>query len=162
MSSSSAAPSAPVSASHWGLDSDLHNYSALRHKNFYIGMLLIPTACLKVDHTFQRPIDHEHAEDIKPMYSNDMDTRNEDPLECIVHSSDEEKFKQWLDNQDSSLLAQTQPEHMLVLNLSDTLFPIVKGQHCYEAYCQVMKEDKLPKDAPHPGHLAVKLYYSGV
>ncbi|KAH9009307.1 hypothetical protein EDB85DRAFT_2162883 [Lactarius pseudohatsudake] len=119
------------SSTTWVIDSS--HYSALRDKQFYIGNVLISTESLKVDLSLQRPLDPEHAND---------------------------KVDQWIKEQDLKKLTTSFLEDMLVLDLSDTSYVIVKGQHHYTAYCQVMKEDNLPQNIPHPGCLAVKLYHS--
>ncbi|KAH8976743.1 hypothetical protein EDB86DRAFT_3110825 [Lactarius hatsudake] len=95
-----------------------------------------------------------------PMYSNDVDLRTHDPLECIVDIGDKDKVEQWIKEQDQSKLTTSLLEDMLVLDLSDTFYIIVKGQHRYRAYCQVMEEAKLPQGFLHPGCLAVNLYHS--
>ncbi|KAH9023023.1 hypothetical protein EDB83DRAFT_2527341 [Lactarius deliciosus] len=158
---SAAGPStAPPAPSSSALLIDSSYYSTLRDQKFYIGHVLIPTESLKVDPSLQRPLDPDHAKDIMPMYSNDVDLRTHDPLECIVDIGDKDKVEQWIKEQDQSKLTTSLLEDMLVLDLSDTSYIIVKGQHRYRAYCQVMEEAKLPQDFPHPGCLAVNLYHS--
>ena len=137
-------------------------YSEQRKKQYYIGQVLIATTALHIDTTLQHPFDKAHAVNIMPMYSNDVDMRSADPLECVVLLNDKEKVDQWLKEQDMNKLSQTQPEDMLVLSIPDCSFLIIKGQHRYKAYCQVLEEDGLPKVAPHPGYLPVNLYHSGV
>ncbi|KAH9012917.1 hypothetical protein EDB85DRAFT_2158623 [Lactarius pseudohatsudake] len=155
--STSTALSAPSSTT-WVIDSS--HYSALRDKKFYIGNVLISTESLKVDLSLQRPLDPEHAKELMPMYSNEVDFRTHNPLDCVVDIGDKDKVDQWVKEQDPSKLSTSFLKDMLVLDLSNTSYLIVKGQHRYEAYCQVMKEDNLPQDSPHPGCLAVKLYHS--
>jgi hypothetical protein len=140
----------------------LAHYSERRDKDYYIGLVLISTNSLHIDTTLQRTFDEGHAVNIMPMYSQDVDLRGADPLECVVLLKDREKVDKWVKDQDTSKLTQTQPEHMLVLPILDCSFLIIKGQHQYKAYCKVMEAGELPKDAPHPGHLPVKLYHSGV
>ncbi|KAI9431151.1 hypothetical protein H4582DRAFT_2085411 [Lactarius indigo] len=156
MSSSTAGPSdtTPLPLS------DVNHYSVFRDHQFYIGRVLISTKSLKVDHAIQRSLDFKHAEDIMPMYSNDIDSRAYDLLDCIVPLDVKDKVDLWVKEQDPVRLSASLIENMLLLDLPNTSFPIVKGQHRYNAYCKVMEENKLPEGAPHPGYLAVKLYHS--
>ena len=150
-----------MSSPSWSLESSISQYSNERRQKYYIGRVLIPTTLLRVDATIQRPFDQAHASSIKPMYATDIDTRSVDPLECVVPLAFKDKLDQWIAEQDPSLLSKTQPEDMLVLSIHDCYFLIIKGQHRYKAYCQVMEENNLPVSAPHPGHMSVELYHSG-
>src|SRR5258708_32579386 len=149
-----------MSSPSWSLES-ISQYSNEHRKKYYIGRVLIPTTSLRVEVTIQRPFDDAHASSIKPMYANDIDTRSIDPLECVVPLEFKDKLDQWVAEQDSSLLSKTQPEDILVLSIPNCSFLIIKGQHRYRAYCQVMEENNLPKNALHPGHMSVELYHSG-
>ncbi|KAH9025411.1 hypothetical protein EDB84DRAFT_1564060 [Lactarius hengduanensis] len=80
-----------------------------------------------VDLSLQRPLDPQHAKDIMPMYSSDTDLRTHDPLDCVVDIGDKDKVDQWVKEQDPKKLTTSFLEDMLVLDLSDTSYVIVKG-----------------------------------
>lgn len=137
-------------------------YGLHREQKFYIGLFLIPVTSLTVLSAIQRPYTKAHAEACKSLYSNQVDMRTIKPLECIVPLDSKDSVNKWLQEQDSEGFHKLMPADLLVLSVPDVKFPIVKGQHRYEAYNLCLKEEGiLPKDAPHPECLGIRLFHSG-
>ena len=136
-------------------------YAHKRQKQLYIGRLLIPVTSLCVDPSFQRPYNDAHAHTLLSMYNCDVDQRSLSPLDCVVPLEHKQKVEDWVASLDAGQLTSFNLKEPVLLTLPGCKFPIVKGQHRYRAYCLAMEEDKLPKDALHPGHLYVDLYYLG-
>src|ERR1700691_3473717 len=126
------------------LESNIRQYSLLRKEKYYLGRFLISTTSLEVDPALHRPFNAAHAANIKPMYSKGLDNRSADPLECVVRLKDKEKVDEWVKEQDPSKFKQSQPGEMLILHIPDCSFPIIKGQHRYRAYLEVLEENGLP------------------
>lgn|ERR1700761_517335 len=145
------------------LEGNICTYALHREQHFYAGLFLIPITSLTLLPTLQRPFDEAHANALKPMYAAQVDVRSTNPLECVVSLADKDLVDSWLQNQDPGKLGKLKPADLLVLDIPGVKFPIVKGQHRYEAYRLILKEEGvLPADAPHPECLGVRLFYSGV
>jgi hypothetical protein len=141
---------------------DISTYSLYREQTFHVGLVLIPTTSLTVLSTLQRPYNEEHADTIKSMYSNQLDVRSTHPIECVVPLDSKSLIVNWLQNQDQGKLSKLNTADLLILDIPEVQFPIVKGQHRYEAYRLLLNEGGvLPNDAPHPECLAVRLFYPG-
>lgn len=137
-------------------------YAVHREQEYYIGLVFIPVTSLTILRTLQRPLNESHAQACRAMYANQVDMRSTSPLECVVPLESKNLVTNWVKQQDAARLHKLKPEDLPVLDISGVLFPIVKGQHRYEGYCLAFKDGLIPKDAPHPNCLAVRLFHSGV
>jgi hypothetical protein len=145
------------------LDQSLSAYALHREQVLYAGFFLIPITSLTIHPSLQRPADDSHIEACKLMYANNVDVRSMNPLECIVPLASENLVVDWVQQQDQEKLSKLKTADLLVMDIPGIQFPIIKGQHRFRAYSLVLEEDGvLPKDAPHPECLSVRLFYSGV
>jgi hypothetical protein len=145
------------------LQGNISTYALYREQHFFAGLFLIPITSLIILPTLQQPYNEAHARTCKAMYSTQVDVRGTDPLECVIPLASKDLVVNWLKNQDLEKLSNLKPADLLVLDLPEVKFIILKGQHRYEAYHLALEEEGLlPKDAPHPECLGVRLFYSGV
>jgi hypothetical protein len=144
------------------LETGLGSYALQREHSLFIGTFLIPISALSIIPALQRECDEVWAKTLETMYSDGADVRRDEPLECVVPLDQKEVMEGWLKGQDALKFNQPHIGDLLLIQLPNLSFPVVKGQHRLKAYCKVREEDGLPKDAPHADCLCVKLYYSGV
>jgi hypothetical protein len=141
---------------------DILSYSLYREQTFFAGVFLIPASSLVILPGLQRLYDEDHAKNCMEMYAADVDVRSGNPLECVIPLEAKDTVSAWLAKQDPTKLGKFQPTDLLVLDVPQISFPIIKGQHRYKAYCLALAaEGVLPQGAPHPECLAVRLFYSG-
>lgn len=141
-------------------EGNICDYIIHRDKNFYIGSFLIPLTSLCIIPELQRPYDEAQARKLQGMYTNRVDMRSIDPLECVVMEN-RDQFDNWFKDQDHTKLSMLQAADMLKLDLPGIAFPIIKGQHRYKAYLLAQEENLLLEDVPHPDCLVVRLYHLG-